>query len=562
LHLTPRNLISSSLVSLIDGIRIRSRAGARFASRALAALVLAITAAAPAGVAGSPALEANTLVVGTRAEPKTLNPIAITASEGHQIAGLVFLKLLEEQDDFMSFEPQLASSWTWSDDSLAVTFDLRPDARWSDGKPVSAGDVRFTWELHVDTTVAWPSASIKSKIRDVEVKSERTVVFYFKERYLYQLMDANDGVILPKHLLDGVPRAEIKSAPFGRAPVGNGPYALTRWEPGQYLELSANPLYFGNAGGATPRVRRVVFKFVPDAVTLAAQLKAGEIDLLESVQPGDLAGLRASRPDLDVYTVPSRRMSFVAWNEKRAPFDDREVRRALTMGIDRAEIIQTVWQGYASECASPIVPLLWAFDPTIRPLPFDAGAARARLAERGYQDTDGDGVLDRDGRPLRFELLVNDAQNRVDVVTLVQAHLKRVGVRVDLRVMEYGAYIERILATEYDAAFVEWKTTTKVDLTGLFHSKSMRPKGFNFVSYSNPEVDRAIDEALTKTDTASARALWNSVQRMIYDDQPYTFIAVPKEITAVDGRFCNVSPSALSFFVNVGEWGVEPDCAR
>ncbi len=534
----------------------------RLAWRIVASLVvLALLPAAPARGADA-ALDEHTLVVGTRAEPKSLNPIAVTASEAHQIAGLVFLKLLDEQDDFLSFEPQLASSWTWSADSLAVTFRLRPDAHWSDGKPVTAQDVRFTWEVQVDTTVAWPNASIKSKIRDVEVKDAGTVVFHFKERYPYQLMDANDGVILPKHVLGSVARAEIKTAPFGRAPVGNGPYALSRWESGQYLELSANPRYFGSAGGKTPRVQRIVFKFVPDAVTLVAQLKAGEIDLLEAVQPGDLASIRQTRPDVDVHTVPSRRMSFIAWNEKRAPLGDRDVRRALTMAIDRSEIIRTVWQGYAVECTSPIVPLLWAFDPSIRALPFDPEGARTALAGRGYRDADQDGVLEKDGKPLSIEMLVNDAQNRIDVVTLVQAHLKRVGVRVDVRVMEYGAYIERILATDYDAAFVEWKATTKVDLTGLFHSKSMRPKGFNFVSYSNSEVDRRIDEALGMTDTASARAQWNRVQQLIYDDQPYTFIAVPKELTAVDDRFCDISPSAISFFVNVPRWGIKPDCTR
>lgn len=535
----------------------------RFRIGACVGVVLAMAAiAAPAARAADAALDTHTLVVGTRVEPKSLNPIAITASEGHQLAGLIFLKLLEEQDDFLSFQPQLASSWSWSPDSLSVTFRLRPDARWSDGVPVTAEDVRFTWELHIDSTVAWPSASIKAKIRDVEVKDAHTAVFHFRERYLYQVMDANDGVILPKHVLGGMPRAEIKTAAFGRAPVGNGPYLLTKWESGQYIELSSNPTYFESVAGRAPRVKRVVFKFVPDAVTLVAQLKAGEIDLLEAVQPGDLASIKQSRPDVAVETVPSRRMSFVAWNEKRAPFDDREVRRALTMAIDRVEIIRTVWQGYASECTSPIVPLLWAYDASIPALPFDTEGARRALAARGYSDRDGDGVLDKDGKPLQIEMLVNDAQNRVDVVTLIQAQLKHAGIKVDVRVMEYGAYIERILATDYDGAFVEWKATTKVDLTSLFHSKSMRPKGFNFVSYANPEVDRLIDEALREADTASARAIWNRVQRLVYDDQPYTFIAVPKELTAVDDRFCNLAPNAISFFADLDRWGVKPDCAR
>jgi peptide/nickel transport system substrate-binding protein len=500
---------------------------------------------------------AKTLIVGTRVDPKTLNPLAITASEGHQIAGLVFLKLLEEQDDFMTFKPQLAKSWSVGADGLDVTFVLRDDARWSDGTPVTADDVRFTWELQVDTTVAWASASVKARIRDVEVKDAHTVVFHFRERYLYQVMDANDGPILPRHLLASVPRAEVKSSPFGRAPVGNGPYRIARWESGQYIELSPNPHYFGRK----PRVERVLFKVVPDAVTLVMQLKASEIDVLEAVQTGDLASIREARPHAEIYTVPSRRMSFIAWNHAREPFADREVRRALTAAIDRAEVVRAVWGEYGRECTSPIVPLLWAYDAGIPAIPYDPEAARARLAERGFKDSDGDGVLDRDGRPLEFELLVNDAQNRVDVVTIVQAQLARTGIKVNLRVMEYGAYIDRILATDYDAAFVEWKAVTKVDLTGLFHTRSFRPKGYNFFSYSNPEVDRLIDEALSKAEVAQAKPIWDRVQRLVYDDQPCTFLAVPQELTAVDDRFCNVKPNAISFFARLAEWGVAPDCA-
>jgi peptide/nickel transport system substrate-binding protein len=520
--------------------------------------VLPMLGPTPAGTAPrDAALDAHTLVVGTRAEPRTLNPIAITAAEGHQIAGLVFLKLLEEQDDFMSFKPQLAESWTTSADGLDVTFVLRADAAWSDGTPVTADDVRFTWQVHTDTTVAWPSASIKSRIRDVEVRDARTVVFHYREHYLYQIMDANDGVILPRHLLDGVPRAELKNAPFGRAPVGNGPYRVARWESGQYIELEANPGWYG----AKPVVSRVIFKFVPDAVTLVAQLKAREIDLLESVQPADIASIRERRPDVDIQTLPSRRMSFIVWNTARAPFGDRAVRRALTMGIDRAELIRAVWGGYARECTSPIVPLLWAFDPEIAALPFDPAQARALLAEHGYRDTDGDGVLDRDGKPLRVELVVNDAQNRVDVVTIVQAQLKRIGVAVTLRVLEFGAYQERVLAADFDGAFVEWKVQTRVDLTSMFHSDSRRPKGFNFGAYSNPAVDRLIEEALATPDMAAAKERWAEVQRLIYDDQPYTFIAVPMEITAVADRFCNLRPSVISFFANLPAWRVAPDCA-
>lgn len=505
-----------------------------------------------------PALNRTTLVVGTRAEPKTLNPVAMSASESQQIAGLMFLKLLEEQDDFLSFRPQLARSWSFSADSLDITFVLRDDVRWSDGKPVTASDVRFTWEVETDTTVAWPSASIKAHIRDVEVKDPYTVVFHFDQRYLYALFDANEGVILPGHLLEQVPRAALKTAAFGRAPVGNGPYALKRWEAGQFIELGRNPAYTGDV----PRIENIFVKFVPDAVTLVAQLEAGEIDLLESIQAGDLAGIRARRGDVKILQTPSRRMSFVAWNEARSPFERTAVRVAMTTGIDRRSIIASVWGGYATECTSPIVPLQWAFDPSIKPLAYEPKRARRELERIGFTDADHDGVLERGGKPFQFELLVNDAQNRVDIATMIQSQLKRIGVKVNVRVMEYGAYIDRILAMDYDAAVVEWKVQTKVDLTQLFHSSARRPAGYNFIGYANPEVDHLIERALAERDMQRAKSIWGDVQRVIYRDQPYTFIAVPRELDAIDDRFCNVRPSPISIFAHITDWRITPDCDR
>jgi len=530
----------------------------RWCPRIALACVAVVWSTATLAADRGPAMDAATLVVGTRAEPKTLNPVALTASESQQIASLLFLNLLADQDDFVSFQPRLARSWSFSPDSLDVTFVLRDDARWSDGVPVTASDVRFTWQVQIDTTVAWPSASLKSQIRDVEVKDPHTVIFHFKQRSLYQLMDANDGVIMPVHLLGSVPRRELKTTAFGRAPVGNGPYTLKHWEAGQFIELVRNPTYAGTA----PRIERIVIKFVPDVVTLVAQLEAGEIDLLESVQPSDLPALRARRGDVKILETPSRRMSFVAWNEHHAPFDATAVRVALTKAIDRQSIIKAVWRGYARECTSPIVPLQWAFDPGIQPLPFDPAEARRDLARQGFKDTDRDGVLHRDGKPLEFELLVNDAQNRVDIATLIQAQLKQVGVKVNVRVMEYGAYIDRILAMDYDAAVVEWKVQTKVDLTQLFATSARRPTGYNFVAYSNPAVDRLIEQALAQTDMPRARAIWSEVQRAIYADQPYTFLAVPNELTAIDDRFCNVNPSPISIFAHITDWRIQPNCNR
>jgi peptide/nickel transport system substrate-binding protein len=508
------------------------------------------------GCARKPDPDQRRLTIGTRVEPRTLNPIAITGAEAHDMAALVFLKLMDEQSDFRTFAPQLAESWSFSDDGLDVTFVLRADAKWSDGTAVTADDVRFTWEVQTDTTVAWPSAGIKSKIRDVEVIDPRTVVFHFSERYLYQLMDANDGVILPKHALARVPRAQLKEAPFGRSPIGNGPYRVARWETGQYLEFDANPHWYGDG----PVVYPVVIKFVPDTVTLTAQMRNGEIDMLQYLQPADVAAIRESRADVEIFDVDARRIAFVAWNLARKPFDDPLVRRAMTLAIDRDELIRSVWGGYADPCNSAIIPILWAHNDAIVGLPFDRAAALTSLAARGIKDSDGDGMLEYAGKPWTFELLVGDSQIRIDAATIIQAQLKAIGVKVDVRVLEFGAYGERVLGTDFDAAFVDWRIPTKVDMSSLFSTAAMRPKGYNFVSYSNPRLDALMDEALSAPDMETARPLWLQAQRIVYDDQPYTFICVPREITAIADRFCNLRPDAISFFSNLPDWRVTPDC--
>lgn len=501
--------------------------------------------------------EESTLTVGMLSEPGSLNPLTVTSTEAHDIINRLFLKLLEEQPDFLGFAPRLARSWRFSEDSLSITFELRDDVRWSDGEPVTAHDVRFTFELQTDTTVAWPTRHIKERIADVEVDGDHTVTFHFTERYPYQLMDANDGVILPRHLLGGIPRDEIRTAAFGRAPVGDGPYVLSGWQPGRIIELAANPDYYEGP----PDVSKVIFKMVPDMVSLLTQLKKGEIDLLESIPPDHIRTFQEDYPDVRIYRYPSRRLDFIGWNIDRSVFARAGVRRALTMAIDRDEIITTVWGGYATPCTGPVPPVLWAHDATIEPVPFDPEGAAALLAAEGWTDTDGDGIIDRGGRRFSFEIITNQTnQRRIDVCALVQQYLSRVGIEVTIRTFDFSTFIGRILEGDYDACVLQFKVSTKLDLTDQWHSESIPRNGYNITRYDNPEVDRLIEEARVCLDPQRARELWSRVQRIIHDDQPVTFLAVPDEVTALHARFCNVQPNAISFFWNLRHWKVAPDC--
>jgi len=498
----------------------------------------------------------STLVVGLLSEPATLNPLAVSSAEALDIIDRMFLKLAEEQGDLLHFNPRLASAWHASADGLSITFVLRDDVRWSDGEPVTARDVRFSWSVQRDTLVAWPEADKKQSITGVDVLDDRHVVFHFDHRYPRQFKDANLGVILPRHILGELPRASLRNASFGRHPVGCGPYELESWKPGQSIVLRARPDYYEGP----PRVTRVEFRVVPDMVALAARLKTGEVDVLESV-PVDRARELKKQPGIRLYAYPSRRMAFIAWNLKRPLFADPAVRRALAMAVNRDELIQTLWGGYAKPFQSAIHPLLWAHDPHIQPIVYSPARAREALGSARWTDPDGDGVVESpNGTRFEFTLIVNNNPLRIDAATLVQSYLRRVGVVVHVRVLEFNTYIKRILSGNYDAAYVNWKSGTKADLKSMWHSGSVPPGGYNFTRYRNASVDRWIEQARAATSPDSARAPWFRAQEAIYKDQPALFLAVPQDVVALSSRFCNVHPNAISFFANLRDWKIVPDC--
>lgn len=525
----------------------------------LAVCLLSLTSAACGGRDdGSKSPEpGGELVIGLLSDPKTLNPLVASSIEAKNIIGLMYMTLLDEQGDFLSFEPRLAREWEFSSDSLVITFHLRDDVVWHDGEPVTAEDVRFTWELEKDTLVAWSGRNLKDRIKNVEVVDANTVSFHFDARYPYQLMDANDGVILPKHVLENVPRREIRTAPVGREPVGNGPFRFVRWVSEQYIELEKNPLYFEKG---RPYLARVVFRIVPDMTTLVTQLKSGEIDCLESIPTDAVAEIKSAYPDIEIISYRSRHHNFVSWNLDAPLFGDRDTRRALAMAVNTGEMIQTLWGGLAEPSVGPMHPVLWAHDPSMTPIPFDPEGAAKILEAKGWKDQDGDGVLDKDGRPFEIEMITNQGnQLRSDIMTMVQEYLRKIGVRVHPRSFEWNTFIGRVVSGEYQSCVLGWKVGTKADLTNFWHSSSMPPGGYNISRYRNAEVDSLIDLARTTLDPDVARPVWYRCQRIIYDDQPILFLSVPHEVVGLRRGYRGVKPNAIGFFVNLHEWYISDE---
>jgi peptide/nickel transport system substrate-binding protein len=524
---------------------------------ALACLAALTNATAPSRTAQE-AARGGRVVIGVRGDVTSFNIYTATNAFSQEVIDLLYLKLADEQDDFSqgppSFRPALASTWEMSPDRTRLTFHLDEEARWSDGHPVTSADVLFSHRAARSPEVAWVGSDVKEHIAEATAPDPHTVVFKFSRAYPYQLMDAVEGNILPAHLFETIPFADWPKRPFLEAPVSSGPFLLKRYERGAVIELTRNPSY---RRAPLPRLDSVIFRIIPDETTLLNELLTGGIDVMENVPPEAVARLEASRV-LRIVRVPDLSYTFVCWNTSRPLFSDARVRRALTLAIDREAIIEGLLHGTGRPSLGPVLSFLWAHDTTLRPLDYDPGAARRLLRSAGWEDRDKDGILQRDGVPFRFTLETNQGSAlRSDIVQMISAQLRQVGVEATPRILEFGTFIERHEKHDFDAFVGSWRESTKVDLKSAFHS-SGRNGGYNYGLYADAELDDVIDRARIATDARVALKLWRRAQQIVARDQPYTFLFERDRLHALPRRLSGFHPSPRSIYVGLEEWAWEP----
>lgn len=475
----------------------------------------------------------------------------------------IFLRLVEEQPDFEqhppTFAPLLARSYEFSPDHKTLTFHLRDDVVWSDGVPVTAEDVRFTWQAQIHPDVAWDSVSMKENITDAEVVDPHTVRFHFSHAYAKQIIDVNEGAILPKHVWEKLPFTEWRKNGnwFKEHLVTDGPFAVESWQPQQQVVLRRNPRYFKKD---RPLLDRLVIRVIPDASTAMAELASGQIDFISQVSPGDAAQIKNNpRLQLLAYWF-SRLIVGVTWNTSRELFADPEVRRALTLAIDRPTIVATLWGEYGKVADSPLSSRLWGHDRSLRPWPYDPEGAKRILASKGWKDSDGDGMLDRNGKRFSFEILSNAGnQQRIDAGVMIQEQLKRIGIEAKPRVLEFNTMMQQTDSGNFDANIVGMGVETSLDLTAYFHSHSVPPEGINFMRYANPELDRLIDQSRNVVELAQAKPFLDQLQQILHRDQPVTFLWESQRLSAASRRLQNVRPNVISSLFNLEGWWVRPE---
>lgn len=483
----------------------------------------------------------------------SFNPYLATSVSSSEVAGRLYPLPLEEFANYHegppTFGPLLVDKWRV--EGKRIHAHIRDDALWSDGRPITTEDVRFSWEAARSPAVAWVSSSIVDHIVDVEIVGPKDYVLHYDTAYPDMEMDSKDWRILPKHVYGKVPFDEWKSYKDWDKAAGvvSGPYKLESYRANEEFVLVPNERYWDRS---LPRLQKIYFRVFVDQQTIYETLLSGGLDLQNGLRPKNAKEV-LEHEDLYLYTFMSRSYGYLGWNCKHWIFKDPAVRRAMTMAIDRWNIVETLFYGYAEVTASPIISSIWACDPSIKPHPFDPDAAEELLASRGWKKG-SDGYLAKDGKRFEFTLSTNSGNElREQMCQMVQADLKRIGVKVNVQAQDFNSWGENLKKNKEDAWIGGWSVATKIDPKPTFHSSSF-PDGFNYCAFSHPRADELIEKGRVESDRATALAIWHEWQRIFHEQQPYTILYEPRSLNALRKKYHDVEMNSLDIYFNLKEW--------
>jgi peptide/nickel transport system substrate-binding protein len=502
--------------------------------------------AGPGGLAPSPG---GTAVVALTADPDVLNPLLSSSAT----AGMVFAELhdgLADLDETLTYVPAIARAWEVAPDGLSITYHLRPWC-WSDGVPLTARDAVHSLDLFKDERVA---SSRRGLYKDVvgAVALDDSTVRYDLARRVPDPVQATWHQLLPWHVVGGLDPGAVATWPINRQPLSSGAFVLDSWAPNRELVLARNPRY----PGPPARLDRVVFRIVPEEATRLLMLETGELDLVDGIRP-EAAKRLSARGDLRLVETGGRSIYHLQWNCRNPVLADAPTRRALSLALDRERLVATLLAGHGRPANSPIPPALWNHSRTLPAPAFDPAEARRLLAAAGWRDRDGDGILERDGHALRFEILTRSGDPVRELgVVILRENLAAVGAATEVRVMEQVASLARLKDGLFDAYF----GLMNANLYGnpAPYVASTATDEFNKGHYADATVDSLLDVALGLSDRAVALPVWQRLQAVLADDPPAAYLFYPDNLVAVSRRLRDVRPHLLSPVNNLAEWWIAP----
>lgn len=575
-------------------MRVSPRAGwyTRFL---LAALLLLAPLRPLGGQATNTPVTGDWLISHILSDPESLNPLTSNDATASRILGEIFESLLTRHPQTLELRPHLAVARPQiSDDKLTYTFTLRQDARFQDGKPLTGQDVLFTLKAIKNPWVNAPFRRVYyQSLVEAELLDDSTIRLVAKEPYFLNEAILGGVDVLPRHYydpeglleplsvkeLDAIREPGTEASPsaararqfaerfnkdFSRQPLGSGPYKFVGWKTGQEVVLARDARYWGTgqAGLDQPQIDRRVLRVFNNQDAALVALKAGELDVM-GLQPlqhlRQSSGARFEKQFAKhLYFSPS--YTYIGWNNAHPIFGDARVRQAMTYLTNRQQMVKTILFELGEVVDGPIYLFRPEYDKTLFSHPYDPQKARKLLGEAGWQDTDGDGILDKviDGQktPLRFEIKFNAGNDiRKSVALTLQDELKKHGIDASVRQLDWTIFLDDVRNHRFDAVILGWAmSVSEPDAYQVWHSSQADNKGSNHISFKHARVDALLEEYRRTFEAQKRIELYGDFQQILNAEQPYTFLFLQKAVLALDKRFQNVTlyaggPRSLEWWV-------------
>lgn len=493
---------------------------------------------------------------------KTITPLVSTDAYANNVQSYVLESLINRNPDTLSWEGLVAKNWTMSEDGLVIRFQLRDDVNFSDGISLTADDVVFTFNFIMTEAIQAPrDRAYLEKIKSVQANGKFEVVFTFKEPYFEALSLAGSMPILAQHFYEPYLKEPQKFNESKGVLFGSGPYKLMdakNWSPDKgSVELVRNDHYWGDV---QPSYHRILWKIIQNDSARLTTYRNGDIDSY-AARPVEYQTLKTDeqitkKSNNFEYMPPVVGYSYIGWNEYRSAkptrFADKRVRLAMTYLTDVNRIIGDIFLGYAEPALSPFSSTGKQHDHNLQAYLFDVEKAKALLKEAGYEDRNKDGVLeDLKGQPFEFKLTYLESnEDTKRMVLLLKDLYARAGIKMIPFPQEWPVMLENLDKKDFDAITLGWTSGIETDLYQIFHSAQAVSNGDNYISYNNSVLDHLIDEARRTVDESKRMLLWQQAERIIYEDQPYTFLMRRKSLLFVDQRIHNLQMTKLG--LNLG----------
>ncbi|MDQ1263239.1 MAG: peptide/nickel transport system substrate-binding protein [Campylobacterota bacterium] len=484
-------------------------------------------------------LFASTLHLATSANPSRLNPILATDSSSSEIAGFLFNGLVKYDKNAANIIGDLAEDFFFEDNKTLI-FKLKKNVKWHDGEIFDARDVIFTYEVLVSAKISSPYSAGFRFVERVEALDAYTLKVRYKEPYFKALEVWMMG-ILPEHILKN--EQNLMNSAFNTHPIGTGPYKLTQLEHSKNIELSAFDDYFEGRA----KIDKISFHVIADPMTRFLMLKSGVLDV------GNIEPMQYERQldnsffaKFDIYQNISYSYSYLGFNLKKEKFQNPKVREALSLAIDREELAKILFFNHAKVCTGPFLPSTKAFNTEVQAPKQNIQRAKELLKEAGYDEAN----------PFVFEIATsNSSAIRPYAAQILQHQLKKAGVVVNLRIMEWQAFLNMVVfPRKFDTVLLGWGLSPTPDPYMFWHSNSDKEGGFNLVGYKNKTVDKMIEESQSIIDGEALSSTQREMFRLIVEDNPYLFLYIPNSITAVSKNIKNIDNGLSGIWHNYITW--------